>query len=87
MSKSKNVVDMGTAVKIWWSWVWRVIVWGLVSGLGLGIILGVTGTIAGIDEKITTGVITLVSVLLSFPISIWCLQKALNKHFLSLGEN
>jgi len=74
-------VDLLTAAKVWWSWVWRSILFTLAISIGIGFLLGVFAAILGINKEMASGIFALVGGLMGIPISIWCLQKALNKYF------
>ena len=72
-------VTWGKVTKIWWSILWRYILFAALIGGVIGFIVGIFATIAHID-KVTLGRTCLIGGLLTaFPVSLWVLMKVIQK--------
>lgn len=72
-------VTWGKITKIWWSILWRYILFAALIGGVIGFIVGFFGSIAHID-KVTLGRTCLIGgVLVAFPVSLWVLMKVIRK--------
>ena len=64
---------------IWWSFIWRVTLGGMIAGGIMGAIGGlVMGLMGHADKAASAGM--LLGWLVSIPVSIWSLRAALIKH-------
>ena len=71
------------ALKVWWAFVWRSVLFGVLLGFGMGILLGILSVAApGISPETASGVLT---VFVGFPlgigISIEVMYRLLRKRF------
>lgn len=73
--------DWGHALRIWWSLVWRVLVFGGLAGLLLGLLAGIAGAVTGIEEGVIAGYVEIGSMLVSIPVGIWAVKVILGKEF------
>lgn len=72
-------VTWGKVTKIWWSFLWRYILFAALIGGVIGFIVGIFATIVHMD-KVTLGRICLIGGLLTaFPVSLWVLMKVIRK--------
>lgn len=72
--------EWATVGKMWWAFVWRVVVIGTLIGLVVGFIFGFLGAIMGntaMGQMMGMGF----SMLLNLPVSIWAYRAALTKRF------
>jgi len=71
-------VSWSHAVNIWWSLIWRWVLFGGIAGLIAGIVLGLVSTLPGMSDLVDTyGQLT--GMLVGIPVGIWVV-----KHVLSL---
>ena len=68
-------------LKIWWAWFWRATLGGLVTGAGLGFVIGVIGGVMGADENSITAGVTPIALLGGFVWGIVALRMALTKRY------
>ncbi len=77
---NKLEVTWGDALLIWWSYIWRCVVFSMILGFILGAIGGfIVGILGRSDLSASVGGI--LGYLGSLPISIYMLRKILNKRF------
>lgn len=74
-------VTWGHALRIWWSLVWRVLVFGGIAGLLLGLLAGIAGAVAGIEDAVIAGYVEIGGMLVSIPVGIWVVKIILGKEF------
>ena len=74
-------ITWGRSLKVWWSMVWRLVIFGAVAGLIVGIIVGIVGAIIGIDQGVAQLISGLGGALISLPIGVWVVKIILGKNF------
>lgn len=70
-------VSWSRALKVWWSLMWRIALWGALAGGILGFVIGALGAVAGADAAVVSGVIGIGGMLLAIPVGIWCVRTVL----------
>lgn len=76
----KIEVTWGATLRVWWSYVWRVMLFGGILGFILGFIGGVVVGVIGKPE-LGSRVGAVLGYIGSIPVSIWVLKKILNKKY------
>ena len=74
----RTEITLNSTLSIWWSFMWRALVVGVLCGFVLGFIGGFMLAIAGRGELSAT-VGAILGWLGSIPVSIWALKAALAK--------
>jgi hypothetical protein len=74
-------VTWGHAIKIWWSLTWRIVLFGGLAGLALGLLFGLIGAATGIADETIHSWGQIGGTLVSIPIGIWVVKYILNKDF------
>ena len=76
----KVEVTWGTALRVWWSYAWRCVVFSAILGFVLG---GIGGFVVGIMGKPELGgsVGGTIGYIGSIPVSIWVMKKILDKKY------
>lgn len=69
------------AIKIWWSLVWRLMVYSMVLGLLISLPIGLLAAALGLDEAQTRMLSQGMASLLSLLLGIWVLRVVLSKHY------
>jgi flagellar biosynthesis protein FliQ len=69
------------AIKIWWSLTWRIVLFGGLAGLALGLLLGLFGAVTGTTDDTIQFWGQIGGMLVSIPIGIWVVKSILNKDF------
>jgi hypothetical protein len=80
----KDKITWKEATKLWWSWVWRSVIFGMLVGIIIGIIQTIVITIGITDEDdlVKFNIISLIAYMLSSTFcSILALKKIINKNF------
>lgn len=76
---SSPTVTWGQATKVWWSFIWRSLLYSFIAGAVLGFIIGAVGGLLGAAERTISILGTAVGALVSIPISIWVVRTILRK--------
>ncbi len=78
-----NEIDVtwGRAAKVWWSLLWRSILFAGVAGFVVGVIVGIVGAIAGASREAVSVVSAFAGLGLGVPIGIWVVKLILSKNF------
>jgi ABC-type dipeptide/oligopeptide/nickel transport system permease subunit len=74
-------VTWGHALKVWWSFFWRAVIFCAVAGFVLGFIIGIIGGIAGADHQVITMLSGFAGVIISLPVAIWVVKIVLKKKY------
>jgi hypothetical protein len=69
------------AARIWWSWVWRSIVFGGAAGLFGSLVLSISGILGRISQTSAQVVGAVIGIGLAVPVGIWVFQMILEKDF------
>jgi len=64
--------------KVWWSLVWRSLLFGFIAGFVAGFIIGFIGAIAHIDISITRPLCVIGGLLTGIPVGFWVIKYVLN---------
>mgnify|MGYP001769822365 CR=1 FL=1 len=78
---SEVEVTWGRAVRVWWSLVWRTVLFGVLAGLGVGFVFSFLGSIAGMSQGSIFIYSTIAGYATGIPIGIWVLKTVLSKRF------
>lgn len=76
----KMEITWGITLKVWWSFIWRCIVFSAVLGFILGFVGGVILVLVGEGES-SALVGGILGYLGSIPVSIWAMKKILGMEF------
>src|SRR5687768_577499 len=72
-------VTWGRAAKVWWSLMWRTLLFGGLAGMLLGAVFGgVMGAIGTSPQQIAK-ISTLLGVVVTIPVGIWVARSILSK--------
>ncbi len=71
----------GRAARVWWAWVWRLIVFGGAAGLFGSLVLSISGIPQHISQSAAQALGAGIGVVLAIPIGIWVFQMILEKNF------
>ena len=74
-------ITWGRVVKVWWSLLWRSLLFGVLAGAVLGFVIGFVGGVARIDKAIISRLCLMVGALSGIPVGLWVLKKVLQKRF------
>ncbi|HKI61917.1 MAG TPA: hypothetical protein VKA31_06450, partial [Mariprofundaceae bacterium] len=66
-------ITWGRALKIWWSLVWRGVLFGMLGGAVVGFVVGALG----VSPKDTT----LIGMIIGVPIGIWVVKNVVGKSY------
>ena len=72
-------VTWGRAVKVWWSIVWRAVLFSGLAGMVAGGVVGGILGVAGVGPQTIGTVGTWLGVLVSIPVGIWVVRWVLRK--------
>jgi len=67
--------------KVWWSLMWRGLLFGLLSGFVLGFIIGFVGTLAHVDKSIIQPLCIIAGLLVGIPVGLWVTRNVLKKKY------
>ena len=67
------------AAKIWWSLMWRTIVFGMPAGLVAGVLVGKIGGAVGVNTQTIALLGALAGVVVAIPVGIWVVHTVLRK--------
>ena len=73
-------VTWNRTLKVWWSYLWRCVLWSLLAGVVLGAIIGVCTGLLGKPE-LASPLGEVAGRLASIPVSIFALRIILRKRF------
>ena len=69
------------AARIWWSWVWRSVIFGGAAGLFGSVVLNLSGVLEHISERAGQILGAAIGIALAVPVGIWVFQMVLEKNF------
>jgi hypothetical protein len=72
-------VSWGRATKVWWSLLWRALLFGVLAGGAVGFVIGFILGAAGTPAQVITAVTTWAGVLIGIPVGIWVVRTVLRK--------
>jgi hypothetical protein len=72
-------VSWGRATKVWWSLLWRALLFGVVAGGAVGFVIGFILGAVGTPAQVITTVTTWAGVLIGIPVGIWVVRTVLRK--------
>jgi hypothetical protein len=67
------------ATKVWWSLLWRGLLFGSLAGFAAGFVVGITGAALGANRETISQLGTLAGVLTAVPVGIWVVRTVLRK--------
>jgi hypothetical protein len=74
-------VTFGRAAQIWWAWVWRAVLFGMLSSFPLGLLVSAIGIPLGFNALQLMPVSMILGAIAGIIISIWAQGKILKKKF------
>ena len=74
-------VTWGRAVKVWWSIVWRAVLFGFIGGIVAGFIVGFIGGLTGAAGDRITMLSGLAGAIVGIPVGIWAVKVVLKKKY------
>lgn len=74
-------LSMERLIKIWWSLLWRGLLFCILAGFISGFIIGFVSALAHVDRTIATLLSYIVGALISIPIGIWVVKLIIKKRF------
>lgn len=69
------------ALRVWWAWCWRTMLLALGAAFLFGFIVGVVGTVAGLDKNSVTYLGGAGGFVLGLYFSVHVMKRILNKSF------
>jgi len=69
------------AFKVWWSLLWRSLLFGFLAGAGVGLILGFIMGLAKVEPETIKAVCTIAGYIVSVPVGITVTKIVLKKHY------
>jgi len=72
-------VTWGRAAKVWWSMVWRAVLFGGLGGAAAGFVLGAAMGAAGASVQTISSVTSVIGLVVGIPIGIWVVRNVLGK--------
>jgi len=69
------------ALKVWWAFIWRAIVFAVLSGFLIGIVFGVLALVVRADPEAMSGVSGLLGLVLGIGVSVEVMFRVLKKKF------
>lgn len=74
-------VTWSMAFRVWWSFFWRAMLFGMLAAFGVGAIIGVLGAITGADRMAVATLSGFLSLIIGFVFTFWAMKKVLYKRF------
>lgn len=72
-------VTWGRAVRVWWSLMWRALLFGGIGGGGVGFVIGFFMGAAGASLASITAVTAWAGLLVGIPVGMWVVRHVLRK--------
>ncbi len=72
-------IGYGITLSIWWSWMWRAILFAVLAGAVAGAVAGFILGIAGVSIEVIRLVSGTLGLFIGLAVSIWALKTALSK--------
>jgi hypothetical protein len=72
-------VTWARAAKVWWSFMWRTVIFAAFAGGLLGFVVGAILGAGGASNQTITGTVTWLGLLIGIPIGIWVTRMVLRK--------
>ncbi|HWM41694.1 MAG TPA: hypothetical protein VNP36_04575 [Burkholderiales bacterium] len=69
----------GRATKVWWSLIWRAVLFGGLAGMLAGGVIGAILGAAGVPQQTIATVGGWLGILVSIPVGIWVVRSVLRK--------
>src|ERR1700730_9751415 len=69
------------AARIWWSWVWRSVVFGTAAGMFGSVVLSLSGILNRVSVKTGQYLGVALGIALAVPVGVWVFQMILEKDF------
>lgn len=74
-------VTWGRTVKVWWSLIWRTILFCSLAGFAVGFIIGFLGPVVGISRESAPLYSMLGGFVVGIPVAIWIVRTVLRTPF------
>lgn len=78
-SDSGVEVTWGRTLKVWWSLVWRMLVFSMVAGFVAGAIIGGIGAGMGANAQSLSSLGSIAGMVVSLPVGMWVVRSILRK--------
>ena len=72
-------VTWGRAAKVWWSLMWRTIMFGMLAGLVAGALIGAIAGAAGVNTQTISYLGAISGVVVGIPVGIWVMRAILRR--------
>ena len=72
-------VTWGRAARVWWSFMWRTIVFAALAGGVIGFVTGGILGAAGASSQAISGIVTWLGLAIGIPVGIWVTRIVLRK--------
>lgn len=72
-------VTWGRAAKVWWSFIWRAVLFGIIAGAVMGGVVGGIMGASGAAPTAAAGIVQLIGTVVAIPIGIWVTRTVLRK--------
>ena len=74
-------VTWNHALKVWWSIVWRALLFCSIAGFVAGFVVGFFGANGGVNRETITILSALAGAIVGVPVGIWVIKIVLQKRF------
>ena len=74
-------ITWARTTRIWWSLVWRGLLFGFLSGFVAGFIVGFLGGMLRLDPQIARALGILAALIVGIPVGLWIVKNVLGKKF------
>ncbi len=72
-------VTWGRTMKVWWSLVWRMILFSMAAGFVAGLIVGGAGAFAGVGAQNLSYLGNIAGLVVGLPVGVWVVRSILRK--------
>lgn len=69
------------AFKVWWSWIWRNLLFSVLAAAGVGTVLGFLMGLANVESEIIKNVCIIAGYIVFVPIGVAVTKLVLRKHY------
>jgi hypothetical protein len=81
MEHDELEVNWSRAARVWWAFVWRMVVFGTIAGAVVGFPVGAILGATGFSEEQIRAYGQLVGYLVAIPVGIWVVRSVLSREF------
>jgi len=72
---------LGHALRVWWAFYWRVMLFGSVIAFVISLLLGITGPAAGLPQPLILLAARVEGLVVTFIVALFVMQRVLRKNF------